>query len=74
MREEAVHGVERKGHEEADQVCRSDPLVSGTDGEHLWGDGPGDGQGVELLNVGTGPNAGTFNSDENLGLILDNAE
>ena len=74
MGEEAVHGVEWEGHEEADQVCGGDPLVARTDGEHLRRDGPGDGQCVELLDVGSGPDVGTFDGYEDLGLVLDNAE
>jgi hypothetical protein len=68
-----VHGVEGEGNEENDQVCGSDPLVTGTDREHLGSDGPGNSEGVELLDVGTRPDAGTFNRDENLSLVLDDA-
>lgn len=49
---------ERSG--KADEVGDGDPFVSSTDGEHLWSDGPGDGEGVELLDLRSTPNIGTF--------------
>ena len=69
-----MHGIEWQGNEEAEQVCDSNPMVTGADREHLRGDGPGDGQGVELLDVGAGPNAGSFNGLKDRGLVLDNSE
>ena len=48
-----MHHVEGDGDKESDEVGGGDPLVTGADGEHLGGDGPGDGQGVELLDVGS---------------------
>ena len=48
---ETVSEVEGDGDQEAEEVSDGDPLVFGTNGEHLVGHGPSEGQGVVLLNV-----------------------
>ncbi len=59
MRPDLVAKPHRNGDEEANEVGNGDPLVLGTDREHVLGDGPSDGKGVELLNVLTRPDVGT---------------
>jgi hypothetical protein len=70
--EESMHEIEWKRDHEAHKECRSNPLVTGSKREHFRSNGPGNGQGVEHLNVGTRPDVGTFNRHEDVGLVLDN--
>ena len=53
---EAVDEPEGDRDDEADEVGDRDPLVFGADGEGFAGDAPGDGEGVELLDVLARPN------------------
>jgi hypothetical protein len=55
-----MHNVEWQRGEETDEEGDRDPLVTSADGKHLRGDGPSDGQGIELLNLGAGPDVGSF--------------
>ena len=55
-----MHDVEGQWGEEAEEEGGCHPLIASTDGEHFGRNGPGDGEGVELLNVGAGPDRGTF--------------
>lgn len=52
---EAVGNVSGDGHDEADQEGEGNPFVARADAEHLAGYAPGDGEGVELLDVLAGP-------------------
>lgn len=47
-------------YDEAEEEGESDPFVAGADAEHVLGDGPGDGEGVELLDVLAGPDVGAL--------------
>ena len=60
---------ERDWHDEAKQVTNCDPLVASADGEHVAGNGPGDGKGIVLLDVLAGPDVRAFNRRENRELI-----
>jgi hypothetical protein len=73
LREEAVHDVEGERGREADEVGDGDPFVARADGEDFGGDGPGDREGVELLEIDAGPDRGTFDGDEVVGLVVDDA-
>jgi hypothetical protein len=62
MREESISNPERERSKKAEEVCNRDPLVFGTDGEHVRGNTPGNGKRVELLDVLTRPDVGAVNS------------
>jgi hypothetical protein len=68
-----VHDVEGERGREADEVGDGDPFVARADGEDFGGDGPGDREGVELLEINAGPDGGTFDGDEVGGLVVDDA-
>jgi hypothetical protein len=73
MWEKAVHDIEREWDEEAKEVCCRNPLVAGADGEQLRRHGPGDGEGVELLDLRARPDVGSFDGLENGRLVFDDA-
>jgi hypothetical protein len=66
---------EPEGHrdDEADEIGDRDPLVFGADGEGVAGDAPGDGEGVELLNVLAGPDVRAGEAFEDGGLVVDDS-
>lgn len=72
--EETVHDVEWQWSKEANQICRCDPLVASTNGKHLGSNGPSNGECVELLDLGTRPDVGTFRGLENGCLVFDDAK
>lgn len=72
--DEAVHDIKGQRGKEANEVGGRDPLVAGADGEHLGGDGPGDGERVELLDLGAGPDVASLGGLEEGGLVLDDAD
>jgi hypothetical protein len=59
---EAVHEPEWDRSNKAEQIRDRDPLVFGTNREHLGRHTPGNGECVKLLDVLTGPNVGAENS------------
>ena len=46
-------------------------MVSGADGEHILGHTPGNGQGIELLNILSTPDIRAVNSCQNWSLVID---
>lgn len=56
----AVCEIRGDGHDEADQERQSHPFIAAADAEHLARYAPGDGKGVELLNILTRPDVGTL--------------
>ncbi len=72
--EEFVHDIEGHRGNEADQERCGDPLIDGAKGEHFGGNRPRNGKSVELLNLGTGPDVGTFSRLEDGCLILDDTK
>ena len=69
----AVDEPEGHGDDEADEVGDRDPLVFGADGEGVAGDAPGDGEGVELLNVLAGPDVRAGEAFEDGSLVVDDS-
>ena len=69
----AVDEPEGNGDDEADEIGDRDPLVFGADGEGVAGDAPGDGEGVELLNVLAGPDVRAGEAFEDGCLIVDDS-
>lgn len=56
---------------EADDVLDRYPLILGADGEHVFCNGPRDGERVELSNVLPGPYVRAFDGSEELSLVVD---
>ncbi|QSZ32177.1 hypothetical protein DSL72_001748 [Monilinia vaccinii-corymbosi] len=67
------HDPEWKWDEKSEEICDGYPLVTSADGEHLGGDGPGDCEGVEGLNVCSRPNGCPLNRQEIWSLIFHDA-
>jgi len=65
----SVNEPEWDWDDEAKQVGNCNPLVTSTDGEHVAGDGPSDGEGVVLLDILAGPDIGAFDGGEDLVLV-----
>lgn len=70
---ELVHDVEGQGDQEAEEVGCGHPFVALPEGEHLGRHGPGDGVGVDGLDPGAGPDGGSFDGEEDGGLLFDDA-
>jgi len=71
VRPVSVCEPERDRDHETDEIGNGDPLVFCADGEGVRGDGPGDGEGVELLDVLAGPDVGPSEALEDGGLVID---
>lgn len=71
--EVAIEEPEGDGNDEAENIGDCDPLVLRADGEGVLCDGPGDGEGVELLDVLTRPNVGANETLEDRSLVVDDA-
>ncbi|KAI7968898.1 hypothetical protein EIK77_007593 [Talaromyces pinophilus] len=56
-----IRDISGERHKEAQEKDNSDPLVVRANAEHFWCDTPGDGHGVEGLDVLSGPDTGTLN-------------
>jgi hypothetical protein len=70
----SVQEEEGERNSKSDDVRDRNPLVLGTDGEHVLGDGPGNGQGIELLDILTRPDVGAFDGQKERRLIFDNRQ
>ena len=57
--------------DETNEESQCDPFVAGADAEHVLGQAPGNSEGVELLDVLTGPDVGALDRLQDLSLILD---
>lgn len=71
---EAVAEVQRDGDDDAEEVGDCDPLVSRADAEHVCGDAPCDGEGVELLDVLPRPDVCSLDGFEDGTLVLDDGD
>lgn len=69
-----VHQVGWDRDEESDQEGQRNPLVLGSDTEHLGRNAPGYSQGVELLNVLSGPDISALDARQDWCLVLNNAD
>lgn len=58
-----MHDPKGNWNDESEEKGDGYPFVAGTDREHIWGDGPGDCERVEGLNVGSGPDGCSFDCE-----------